>query len=336
MDRKNFIRFDLNENSLDPPESVKSALKAFIDANRIQMYPEYGSFMETLSGYTGVPVSRLMITNGSDQAIELILRAFLQPGDTMMIARPEFPIFTQIAGVIGAAVRGIDYAPDMAFPFETFMQALEPSPELIVLINPNNPTGTPMTLAQIREILDARPETPVVVDEAYFEYTGVSAQGFLNSHPNLIITRTFSKAFAMAGLRLGYLMAREEIIAELHKIRCPFDINACALVAAKAQLADPRFWQAYVREVMTRSKPFLETFFIEHGVVFFTGAAHFFLVNPRNRDLAVRYLKESGILVRPMVADPICGTFRMNVGTLDQTRRFTEVYHAYLREHEQP
>ncbi len=329
MDRSGFLRMDLNENTLDPPDHVIRAIKDWLDQKRIQLYPEYSRFMPKLARYAGVEQNQLMLSNGSDQAIEVILRAFLEPGDEMLIAQPGFPIFEQVTRAIGAIVRGVPYTKDLHFPWDDFMQSLTPDISLVVLINPDNPTGSSISLAKIREVLETASDIPVIVDEAYFEYTGVTALEFLKDYSNLIITRTFSKAFAMAGLRLGYLIAHPDMVAEFHKIRGPFDINSCAIAAAEAQLDNPAQWQAYIHEIMKVSKPWLENFFAENGICYYPGAAHFMIVEPKDRDGMVRHLKENGILVRPMVAPLIRHTFRMNLGTLEQTKRFAEVYKAY-------
>jgi histidinol-phosphate aminotransferase len=333
LDRSGYLRLDLNENTLDPPEHVKETLKHYIDSNRIQMYPEYENFMFKLSEYTQANSNQLILTNGSDQGIELLLHAFLGDGDMMVIARPEFPIFTQVAGVLNAKVCGVSFDEDMAFPFNAFIEAITSDVRLIVLINPNNPTGTPLEPEQIEEILKKYPHIPVIVDEAYYEYTEATSRDLLGSYPNLIITRTFSKAFAMAGLRLGYIIANPEIISQLYKIRGPFDVNSCAIAAAQSQLDSPGEWKNYIKETMTRSKPFLENFFKEKKVRYYPGAAHFMLVQPHNRDHAVTYLKDQGILVRPMFAPLIEKTFRMCVGNMEQTQRFAIVYEKYLQEY---
>ena len=330
IDRTRFLRLDLNENTLSPPQHVKEALKQFIDDDRIQMYPSHWRFLSTLADYVGVDESQLIVTNGSDQAIEVVLRAFLGINDEMIMAQPGFPMFAQIAGVIGARVTGVPYYADMRFPHDEFMGSIKDDTKLVVLINPDNPTGASVPMTSIEKVLAVRSDLPVIVDEAYFEFTGETALPLLRTFPNLIILRTFSKAFAMAGLRLGYVIAHPKITAELYKIRGPFDVNSCAVVAAEAQLKSPAEWKEYVHEMMTASKPFLENFFSRLGVDFYRGAAHFMLVKPRNRDRAVAYLKDNGILVRPMVAPSIERTFRMNVGTLRQTEVFARAYEAYL------
>jgi histidinol-phosphate aminotransferase len=330
LDRKQYLRLDLNENTQAPPECVNIALKNLIDDQHLQMYPDYSRFLPKLCQYVGVEAKQLIITNGSDQAIEIILRAYLAQGDAMLIAQPEFPIFSQVAKVIGADVQTVAYNSDMSFPFEQFLKAVQTNTKLIILINPNNPTGTALTLEQIETILAKNPSLPVVVDEAYFEFTGVTCKPLLEQYQNLIIIRTFSKAFAMAGLRLGYMFAHPDIISQFYKIRAPFDVNSCALAAAEAQLEHPTAWKKYVNEVMTESKPLLEKFLKEHKIDYHTGAANFMLVKPKNRDESVNYLKQQGILVRPMIAPGIEDTFRVSIGTIKDTERFISVFASSL------
>jgi histidinol-phosphate aminotransferase len=333
LDRTAFLRFDLNENTLPLPDCVKAALKDWIDADQIPLYPDYAAFMPALARYVGAAPEQLLVSNGSDQAIEIVLRSFLGKGDELLMAQPGFPMFNQIAGVIGAAVNGIPYTPDLRFPRQEFFAAVSPATKLIVLVNPDNPTGVSIQQDVIEEALALRPDLPVIVDEAYFEFTGVTALPLLAAHPNLIILRTFSKAFALGGLRLGHIIAHPDLISEFSKVRGPFDVNTCALTAAAAQLNDPAAtWRRFPQETMQQSKPYLETFFKENQVTYYPGAAHFLLVEPEDRDGAVAFLKEQGILVRPMVAPAISKTFRMNVGTLEQTKHFAEVYAKYLQQ----
>jgi histidinol-phosphate aminotransferase len=334
LDRTAYLRFDLNENTLPLPVCVKNAIKDFIDRDLIALYPDYATFLPKLARYTHAAPEQLMVANGSDQAIEVVLRAFLGKGDELIMAQPGFPMFNQIAGVIGAQVTGIPYDAALCFPRRDYLAAaIKPTTKLAVLVNPDNPTGTAISLELIEEVLQLRPDLPVLVDEAYFEFTGSTAQGLLAHYNNLIILRTFSKAFALGGLRLGYSIAHPTLTAELHKVRGPFDVNSCALVAAAAQLDDPsEEWRCFPQETMQVSKPYLQAFFRDNKVKYYPGAAHFMLIEPTDRDGAVSYLKEHGILVRPMVAAAIKTTFRMNVGTLAQTIHFTEVYAAYLRQ----
>jgi len=170
----------------------------------------------------------------------------------------------------------------------------------------------------------------VLVDEAYYEFTGKTCLSLLKKYSNLVVIRTFSKAFAIPSLRLGYVVAREEFINELLKIRGPYDVNMAALVAARALLQDRKPWQELVQHLMGESKPALEQFFKEYGVQFYPGEANFLLVEPKGGAApAVSYLKEQGILVRPM-RPPLEGCFRMSLRRIEDMERFFESFLRYL------
>ena len=172
-------------------------------------------------------------------------------------------------------------------------------------------------------------ELAVLVDEAYYEFTGQTCLHLLNQYPNLAVLRTFSKAFAIPALRLGYVIAPEEFINELLKIRGPYDVNMVALVAARALLQDRKPWQELVQHLMGEAKPALEQFLNEHGVKFYPGEANFLLVEPKGGAApAVSYLKEQGILVRPM-RPPLESCFRMSLRKMKDMQHFFKVFSSY-------
>ncbi len=185
-----------------------------------------------------------------------------------------------------------------------------------------------MTLEQIEAVLSAHPEVPVMVDEAYFEFSGVTAVPLLGRHDNLVITRTFSKAFALAGLRLGYAISNPDFIHQLLKVRIPYDVNVLAVVAASVQLAEPEGWQGYVAEVMERAKPMVERFLTEQGLDYTPSAGNFLLVRPDDPRAAAAFLEQNGILVRPQ-RPPVDDTFRLSIGTMADMERFIEVFSRY-------
>jgi len=326
QDREGLIRLDRNEATVPLSPAVAEALVAHINRYGVHGYPEYPRLAAALAEYCGVPAEFVLPTNGSDQAIDICLRAFLAPGATMLVARPEFVIFGHAAGLAGADVVGVPYGPDLEFPYAEFRAAAAARPDLIVFVNPNNPTGTPVDVGFVMELVEAYPDTPVVVDEAYFEFTGVTVAPLTRQHANLIVLRTFSKAFAMAGLRLGYVVARPEIVDELVKIRNPFDVNSLAVVAALAQLDRLDEMRASVAELMGRTKPAVVDFFHRYGVPVWPGAANFLLVRPPGCDETMRGLRAAGILVRRMTAPALAGMFRMNLGTPEEMATFMSVY----------
>lgn len=324
------LLLDFNESTQPPPKGVTDAMVRFLQQGSVNRYPAYSALTEKLAGYAGVSPEQIVLTNGSDQAIDIVLRSLLEPGDEMVFARPGFAMFTQVAGTLGAATVEIPYLPDMGFPYREMAAAVTGKTRLIVLINPNNPTGTAIESGQIEALLTRFPEVPVLVDEAYFEFTGATSVPLLARHDNLVILRTFSKAFAVAGLRLGYALAGPAFVRELHKIRGPYDVNALAVRGAEALLEHLDDLRLYTEEVMTRAKPMVEAFFAENGVAFFPGAANFMLVKPRDAKGACEFLLRRKVLVRPQKR-PIEDTFRLSVGTVADMRRFIKVFAEYLK-----
>jgi histidinol-phosphate aminotransferase len=324
LDRSQYLCLDQNENTQPLPAVAVEAIVRYLERVGVHAYPEYDRFYEKLATYCGAPAECLLVTNGSDRAIDVVLRAFLAPGDGLLVARPEFAMFGLTANLLGARVLGVPYEPGFRYPYETFLRAVSREVKLIVAINPNNPTGTPITTDYLEHLVRSYPEIPILVDEAYYEYTGCTVIDLVRQHPNVIILRTFSKAFAMAGLRLGYVVARPELIREFHKLRGPFDVNSLALQAAATQIDHPEARLAHVAEIMTRSKPLVEQFLRSRGIVFHPGAANFILVEHPRRDELVAFLKSQGILVRPLRGPLLDGLIRMNLGTLSEMNRLVE------------
>jgi histidinol-phosphate aminotransferase len=327
------LMLDFNESTIPPSPEVVSELVRYLKEGHVHHYPLYSPLMEKLAEYAAVAPEELIVCNGSDQALDVTLRALLEPGDEMVFAQPGFAMIPHFAQTFSARVVETRYRQDMSFPFEETLAAVTPSTRLIVLVNPNNPTGTRIPPEQIVAVLRAHPDIPVLVDEAYFEFTGETVAELVPAHDNLVITRTFSKAFALAGLRLGYAISNAPFIRELHKVRGPFDVNALAVKAAETVLDHQEGWRGYIEEVMTRAKPMVERFFDEHQVTYFKGAANFMLVRPPDRDRAYEHLRKNKILVRPQ-SPPIGDTFRLSVGTVADMTRFMEVYSEYLQEAE--
>jgi len=330
---EDYLLMDFNESPFPPDPKVQEALAHFFKKNT-HIYPDYGDFLEVLGDYVGTATENLIFTNGSDQAIDIILRCLLNAEDEMVMAHPGFSMFRQIAGTLGCKLVAPEYSESLEFPIEAIKKSVSSKTRLIVVINPNNPTGTSASCDQVEELLSEFPDVAILVDEAYFEFSNVTSLPLLDKYPNLIIIRTFSKALALPSLRLGYAIARSEFIAHLYKIRGPYDVNMAAIIAARTQLKAPETWKAHVHHLMTEAKPALESFFQKHEVRFYKGDANFMLVAPKRPVTAVQFLREHKILVRPMSA-PIAHTFRMNVHPLKGTLHFMSVYRSYLQRYEE-
>lgn len=325
-DSRGLLRLDRNELTHPISATVSRAVARHLEDIGSHLYPEVGPLAKDIGAYCGVDPQCVVATNGSDQAIDVALRAFLREGDRLAIAAPEFPMFALFAGLIGVTVSRVPYLDDLSFPYDTFREALAAAPpDLIAFVNPNNPTGTAVSVDFIEEIAKTYPGVPVVVDEAYYEFTSQTVVPLTRDHDNLIVLRTFSKAFGLAGLRLGYLVAAPPVVEQIAKLLGPYDVNALAIAAARAQLAAIDEVHARVDETMA-VKPRVVDFLRSVGDTVWPGAANFALVRPVNGPAVVDHLRDNGILVRRMHAARLEGTYRMSLGTSDEMERFVGVY----------
>jgi len=303
---------DFNERTVPPSQKVIKALRKFLDKNDLQIYPEYGRIEAKIADYAGVEKDQVMIVNGSDQGIDLIFRTFTSKGGKVVIPSPSFAMFYQCAEIMGNKV----ISPESS-------KAIDEKTQLVVICNPNNPTGSLTSLEEIEKILKkaANINGVVYVDEAYFEFSGVTTAKLIRKYPNLIITRTFSKAFGIASLRIGYILAQKPLIDEMKKIRGPYDVNMMAVCAASASLEDLGSMRRYVAEVMNKAKPLIEKFFTQNRIDFYPSKANFILFKPNNSKV-FKALKANGLLLRPRGGELL----RLTIGTVEQTEKFIRFY----------
>jgi histidinol-phosphate aminotransferase len=271
-----------------------------------------------------------MITNGSDQGIDLVFRTFTETGDTVIIPTPSFAMFYQSAQIVGNKILRPLYAKaDLSFPKDVLLGMVKKSVKLIVICNPNNPTGTLVSIDDIEKIAQRARNATILIDEAYFEFSKVTAVPLIKKCPNIIVTRTLSKAFGLPSLRAGYVVALASYINELLKVRGPYDVNMVAFTASLAALDDLKCTEKYVDEIMTQAKPMVEEFFTKNGITFYKSAGNFLLYRPSQKQ-EEKILKENGILVRPQDKTNIENTIRLTIGTVDQMKRFIKVYNRVI------
>jgi histidinol-phosphate aminotransferase len=194
--------------------------KNLLKANKLQLYPQYSDLERILAQYVALNTNQIMITNGSDQGIDLIFRTFTKSGDTVIIPTPSFAMFYQSAQIVGnKTLRPLYNKENLSFPLKELLGMINDSIKLIVICNPNNPTGTPVSIADIQKIAQKASNAIILVDEAYFEFSSITVVPFIKRYPNIIVVRTLSKAFGLPSLRVGYIVASKVYINELLKIR---------------------------------------------------------------------------------------------------------------------
>lgn len=326
------LRLDFNENTLAPSPLVLDRLKQ-ITAEQLTVYPEREPAERKVAAHLGLALNQVILTNGVDEAIHLICCAFLEEKDEALIAPPSFFMYDVSISMMTRSLVKVQADETLEFPFERFMAAINERTKLIIVASPNNPTGATVTRAQLLAIANAAPHAVLMVDEAYFHFHGETVLGDLATTPNLIVARTFSKAYGLANLRIGMLAASPEIIGYLRKVSSPYNVNGVALDCLSVAIEDDAYinWYAeHIRMGRERVMGALD----EMGVHYFPSAANFVLmkIGPLHKEL-VAAMRRRGVLLRDRSADPGCdGYVRITVGIGDQVARGLEALKASLNE----
>src|SRR5580693_2529780 len=203
------LRLDFNENTVGCSPRVIEFLKQQLSAESLSIYPDYAAVRPALAEFFRVDPTQLLLTNGTDEAIQVLINTYIDDGDEVLLLHPSYAMYRFYAEVAGATVREIPYrAEKLAFPLEEALDAIRPTTRAVLIANPNNPTGTGTSRAGIERILEKASGAAVLIDEAYYEFSGVTALPLLNDYPNLFVSRTFSKVYGMAAMRLGCLFSQ--------------------------------------------------------------------------------------------------------------------------------
>jgi histidinol-phosphate aminotransferase len=324
---------DANECTQGPSHVVLSALQeALKNPRTIRCYPEYGQLSELLAQYAGVSAECVLPTNGSDQAIDIIMRCYADRDDEVIIPAPSFATFFQAACLQGCTIRSPLYSRQKGFPIDEVLAAINDRTRIIVICNPNNPTGTVVEIDAIKKIAAAAPDSIILVDECYVEFSGITVAPLLCEYPNIVITRTLSKTWSLAGLRIGYILAPKQIITELSKVRGPYDVNALAAIGACAALSFSEPMHQYAKEVSTISRPLFTDFLVKNAILFWESGANFILLQPPHPERCEPFFSAAGIRIRSRSGPAIEGTVRITIGTREETEKLIEVFKEYLNQ----
>jgi histidinol-phosphate aminotransferase len=319
--RTDKLRLDFNENPIGCSPAVRRALAKLSSAS-ISAYPEQETVRRHMASHFEVEPAELLLTNGTDEALHVVVSTFVEPADSVLLVEPTYAMYRFYSELAGARIVAPRYDSALQFPSKEVLSALRASPRVFFLPNPNSPTGNLLTLRELRSILKAARRTMVVIDEAYFEFSAVTAIPWIRRYRNLIVTRTFSKAAGLAGLRLGCILVHRDLAAIMRKAQSPYPVNAAALVAAEAAMRDRAFIARTVREVR-RGRRELERGLARLGIRYFPSGGNFALVHFGERAKnVVAALARKGILLRDRSSDFAGeGYVRVTLGTPLQTRR---------------
>ena len=322
------LRLDFNENTAGCSPRVLERLRQ-LDGETLARYPERDKGETVVAEHLGISKDELLLTNGTDEAIHLICETYLESGDEALIVVPTFAMFEIYAAATGARVISIPAGKDFSFPTSEVLARIGPRTRFIAVANPNNPTGAFAGLDALQQIAKAAPDAAVLIDEAYFEFAGETMVPAWRSVPNLFVSRTFSKAYGMAGLRIGVLMGSTEQMPMLRRASSPYNLNSVALACLPDALGDREYVQEYVAQALAGRRD-LEAELDAWGVRYWPSRANFVLMHLGEQcQPFVGEMRARGILVRDRSSDYGCrDCVRITVGTREHNAQLL----ASLRE----
>ena len=315
------LRLDFNENTVACSPKVVEAL-AKIAAADLSKYPERAQVEAKVAQHLGLKPEQVLLTNGVDEAIHVLCQTYLDQGDEFLFPTPTYSMYEVYGTATDGVVRTVPSEADFAFPLEPLLAAITPQTRLIAIASPNSPTGTVATREQILAVVERAPHAAVLVDEAYYHFCGETVIDLVGKVPNLVVARTFSKAYGLAGLRLGMLAAPESMQQWMRTVISPYSVNSLALACLPAALDDAAYLSWYVSEVKAARSEMAEAI-RQLGVPQWPSQANFILVKigPKHREF-VRAMHQRGVLTRDRSNDQGCdGCVRLTMGTREQMKQ---------------
>ncbi len=315
------LRLDFNENTIGCSPTVLQAL-GHISAGELTRYPECEPIEALAANHLGLNADNVMLTNGVDEAIHVVFETFLDADDELLLPVPTYTMYLVYASMTEARVVAVQADADFSFPYERLLEAITPRTKIIAIANPNSPSGSVATRAQLLALAERAPQAFILVDEAYFHFHGETVIDAIGSLPNLMVARTFSKAFGLAGLRVGLMAGTADPMRWMRRVRSPYSVNQLALACLPAALNDTEYLAWYVNEVLCARCEF-ETELDGVGLKRWPSRANFVLVRIGARhEEFVQRMRAAGVMLRDRNADPGCdGCVRITIGTRKQMRQ---------------
>jgi histidinol-phosphate aminotransferase len=326
------LRLDFNESTVGCSPRVLARLRS-LDAELLARYPEREPVEKDVAGFLGLDSEQVLLTNGVDEAIHLLCFTYLDPGDEALIVVPTFAMYAIFAQAEGACVVEVRAGDNFGFPEKDLLARLSPRTRLVAVANPNNPTGAVVAGDVLIQVAKVAPQAALLVDEAYFEFHGETLIHHTRGVENLFVARTFSKAYGLAGLRIGILAGAPQQMAMVRRVASPYSVNAAALALLPEALQDQQYVDRYAAQVV-RNREKLQQELGALGLRYWSSHANFVLVRIGSAHAElVRALRDRGILVRDRHSDPGCeGCVRLTVGTDEHTHTLIAALRAVVEE----
>lgn len=326
---------DFNENTTGCSPLVLERLRR-LSPEELVRYPERRQAERTMAGFLGVSADELLLTNGVDEAIHLLCQSYLEPGDEALIVVPTYSMYRIYMMAAGAQVRTLTASRNFQFPAEELHDSISERTKLIAIANPNNPTGNLAANDELLAIAASATSSAVLIDEAYFEFCGQTVLSYLHDRPNLFVARTFSKAYGLAGLRLGALIGNRDQMATVRLACSPYNVNAVALACLPTALGDHEYLRDYVNETLESRERF-ESRLQSLGIPYWPSRANFVLLRVglirSDAALFAERMRSRGILVRDRSTDYGCeGCVRITLGLREHTDQLLKAFQTTLDE----
>ena len=320
LSNRDALRLDFNENTLACSPKVREVLGK-ISAGELTRYPEREPVERIVAEHLGLAPQQVVLTNGVDEAIHVLFETFLESDDELLLPVPTYTMYEVYASATDARTIAVQAGANLQFPFEGLMAAITPRTKIIAIANPNSPSGSIAARGQIIELARRAPHSVILVDEAYFHFHGETVIDLVGALPNIVVARTFSKAYGLAGLRLGVLAGDVEVMRWVRRVLSPYSVNRLALACLPPALKDTEYIDWYVTEVLAARAEF-ESALDSANVRRWPSRANFILVEIGARHAEfVRLMHAGGVLVRDRSSDPGCdGCVRITIGTRQQMR----------------
>jgi len=326
------LRLDFNENTVGCSPRVLERLRN-VTLDELARYPEREPVEAVAAAHFGLTPEEVVLTNGVDEAIHLLCETYLEPGHEALIVVPTFSMYEIFVSATGAKAIKIPAGGGFSFPTAAVLNQIRDTTRLIAIANPNNPTGSVAAIDDLVQIAQSAPNAALLVDEAYFEFHGETLQGRWQNCPNIFAARTFSKAYGLAGLRLGLLMGHSQQMSAVRRAASPYNVNGVALACLPEALADQDYVRQYVQQVCS-GREGLQLELGTLGIPYWPSRANFVLMRLGEHNQAfIRGMRERGILVRDRSRDPGCeGCVRITLGSSEQTEKLLLVLREVLYE----
>lgn len=331
-DRAPFVRLDANENPYGPSPQVAAALAALAPAD-LARYPDRKPLRDAIAAREGLTAAETELSNGSDDLLRNLIDLTVAPGDTAVVTAPTFSMNILFLMVRDASIVKVPFVPADAFPEEDLIAAARKGKaKLLMLVNPGAPIGTLIAPEAIERVVAALPDTLVIVDEAYGEFAGVTVAPLVRRYANIVVTRTFSKAWGLAGMRVGYCFGDLAVIQPLRTMLSPYPLSAATIAAAVAALSDEN-WMRRCVEKIVKERERMARLLATLGYTAYPSAANSLILTGERLAVTAAYLKERGILVRHFAKLPPLPTdaLRISVGRPEDTDKLITALKEWRR-----